>query len=115
MNPTGLQLVGGIESWQGPATLQAVDPRSGVALEPLFHEAMPGEVAQAAQAAQAAAGGYAAPAGRGARGLQSIARHLLDLGDALIERCTGRDRRCRARASRANADARWGNSRCSPT
>ena len=88
MNPTGLQLVGGIESWQGPATLQAVDPRSGVALEPLFHEAMPGEVAQAAQAAQAAAGEYAArPAAARAAFLRSIARHLLDLGDPLLERC----------------------------
>ena len=88
MNPTGLQLVGGIESWQGPATLQAVDPRSGVALEPLFHEAMPGEVAQAAQAAAAVAGEYAAlPAERRAAFLRVIARRLLDLGDALLERC----------------------------
>lgn len=88
MNPTGVQLVAGVESWQGPATLQAVDPRTGQTLDPLFHEAMPGEVAQAAAAAAAAAGEYAAvPAGRRAAFLRVIARRLLDLGDPLLERC----------------------------
>ncbi len=88
MKPTGVQLVAGVESWQGPATLQARDPRSGQALEPVFHEAMPGEVAQAAQAAAAVAGEYAAlPAERRAAFLRVIARRLLDLGDPLLERC----------------------------
>lgn len=88
MTITGSQLIAGGESRQGPPTLRASDPRSGALLGPAFHEATAGEIAQAAQAAAASAAGCAAVSPeRRATVLRAIARRILDLGEALLERC----------------------------
>lgn len=104
MTISGAQLIAGVDSWQGPATWRASDPRSGSVLEPAFHEATPGEVGDAAQAAAAATAEYAAaPPSRRASFLRGIARRLLALGDGLLERCEAETGLPRARLTSERA------------
>jgi NADP-dependent aldehyde dehydrogenase len=87
MSISGANLIEGGESREGPASLRGVDPSTGAALEPPFHEATRAEVDRAARAAETAFEPYAGlPPERRAAFLRAIAAELLALGDALLER-----------------------------
>jgi NADP-dependent aldehyde dehydrogenase len=83
----GCNFIGSAESREGSAALRASNPAAGEALAPVFAEATGGEVERAASLAEAAFGRYgrSAPAER-ARFLGAIGEHLVELGDALLER-----------------------------
>src|SRR6185503_10506543 len=83
----GGNLVTGDVARRGPATLRGVDPATGLSLDPAFHEATEGEVAQALEAAEAAFPAYARqPAERIAAFLDAIAAGLEALGPPLLAR-----------------------------
>ncbi|WP_425104701.1 aldehyde dehydrogenase (NADP(+)) [Ancylobacter sp.] len=83
---TGATLLGS-RDLAGAATFRAVDPATGIELEPAFTEAGPAEVAEAAALAAAAFPLYRAttPEARAAF-LDAIAANIEALGDALIAR-----------------------------
>jgi 2,5-dioxopentanoate dehydrogenase len=84
---TGLQLIAGRESGEGPASFAAVDPRARTPLTPRYREATESEIDRALTAAAAAAAAYrATPAARRADFLRAIADELSALGDTLVER-----------------------------
>jgi NADP-dependent aldehyde dehydrogenase len=69
--------------------LRAVNPATGAVLEPAFAFAGPAEVAQACELAWSAFHAYRNTGlPERARFLEAIARHILALGDVLIERAT---------------------------
>ena len=85
MTITGSILIGRTEQAQAP-TFTAVNPATGASFGPPISEAGPDHVDHAARLAAAAAGPFAdlAPAVRAAF-LESVADHILAIGDLLIE------------------------------
>jgi len=89
MNLQGTSLIAGTRGRTGGRTFKPMNPATGSALEPAFHEASGEEVAGAMEAAAAAFVQYRAlPAARRAEFLERIAMEIEALGDALIERAT---------------------------
>lgn len=93
MDITGRTLIGGeTDSAAGAAagaTFRAVDPASGVELDPAFREADAGDVDRAVAAAAAAFEPYAAlEPGRRAAFLRAFADAIEALGDTLIQRAS---------------------------
>jgi NADP-dependent aldehyde dehydrogenase len=89
MNLPGTSLIAGTRGRTGGRSFKAMNPATGTALEPAFHEASDAEVAQAMEAAAAAFVDYRArPATKRAEFLECIAATIEALGDALIERAT---------------------------
>ena len=89
MNLPGTSLIAGTRGKTGGRSFKAVNPATGVALEPTFHEASEAEVARAMEAAAEAFVDYRARAGaQRAEFLERIATEIEALGDALIERAT---------------------------
>jgi 2,5-dioxopentanoate dehydrogenase len=88
MSISGKNFIGNKLLAESSVTFQAVDPAKGEALEGIFYEATPGEVAEAVHLA-----GRAFPVYRNKTGkekalfLETIADEILNLGDALIARC----------------------------
>ena len=87
MELTGTNLIGG-EEVQGTGTaFQGVNPVTGEALGPIFHEAGAPEADRALVVAEVAFRAYGhAPAAERARFLRAIADELMALGDAWLER-----------------------------
>ena len=83
---TGAILVGAEERDAG-ATFDAIDPATGRAIGPKFHEAGEGDIADACALAAAAAPAFGAlaPEDR-AKFLEAIADHIVAIGDELIAR-----------------------------
>ena len=89
MNLLGTSLIAGTRGHTGGRSFKAMNPATGTALEPAFHEASDAEVAHAMEAAAAAFVDYRArPAAKRAEFLEHIAAGIEALGDALIERAT---------------------------
>lgn len=83
----GKSLIAGRPGESGGNTFRALNPATGASLEPVFHEALSGEAAQAVDAAAQAFDEYRRrPAEERARFLEAIATEIEALGDALIER-----------------------------
>ena len=89
MNLHGTSLIAGTRGQTTSRRYRAVNPATGVALEPEFHEASDAEAARAMEAAAAAFDDYRqrSPQER-AHFLERIAFEIEALGDALIERAT---------------------------
>ncbi len=84
---TGRHFIGGRWVPSAGGTFSATDPATGKALEPPFHEATAAEVDAALRAADDAfARTRDLPPSAWADILDAIARSILDLGDALLER-----------------------------
>ncbi len=84
----GRSLLAGKPGAPGGATFQAINPATGAAIEPAFHEASSKEAANALQAATEAFAVYrAVPAETRAQLLDAIATEIEQLGDALLQRC----------------------------
>ncbi|KAA0255998.1 MAG: aldehyde dehydrogenase (NADP(+)) [Acidobacteria bacterium] len=87
MQPTGANLIAGVESWQGETRFRATDPATGATLAPEFVEATGQEVDAAARAAGVAFPAFAAlPAARRARFLRAVAEEILGIGEPLVAR-----------------------------
>jgi len=88
MELTGQQFIGNQQSNQNTKTFQAVNPNTGEALETNFHEATTGEVDEAVQKAEKAFQIYRKKSGVEKAGfLDKIGEEIMNLGDALIQRC----------------------------
>lgn len=88
MELTGKNFIGNTLSNEGKTTFQAYNPATGQTMAPLFYEATAAEVDQAAQRAEAAFRIYREKSGaERATFLESIADEIMNLGDALIDRC----------------------------
>ena len=86
MELTGENLIAGAGA-RGTAVFRAVDPSTGAALEPEFHEGDAALADRALAAAEAAFPAYArTTAGERAAFLRAVAEELLAAGDALLER-----------------------------
>jgi NADP-dependent aldehyde dehydrogenase len=98
MNVTGDNLIGGVSSRAGRVRLRAVNPATGAALAPEFHEAGDDEIELAAQLAEEAFEGYSSlPAARRAAFLRATADEILALGDELLDRAAAETALPRAR------------------
>jgi NADP-dependent aldehyde dehydrogenase len=93
MQLEGSHFIGNTRSAEGNDTFRGMNPSSGVApfpraeLEPVYHEATPGEIDRAVRLAAAAFEDYRGrPAGQKAALLDRIAVEIEALGDALVER-----------------------------
>lgn len=87
MNITGEMPIGASSVRGRAGELRALNPALGEALEPLFGVADTADIGRACELARAAFDPFRAmPLETRARLLESIAQHILDLGDALIER-----------------------------
>ncbi len=85
---TGKNLIGNQESAKGSVSFQAKNPSDGSYLETHFCEATPEEISTAVQKASAAFSVYRKlSAEEKASFLVAIGDELLELGDALIDRC----------------------------
>src|SRR5579862_3975162 len=85
VNLTGRHLIGGEWVSSGGAGVRAIDPTSGVALEPPFFQAGEQEVEAAFRAAVAAfAQSRDLPSFRRAELLEAIADQIMALGEALL-------------------------------
>jgi len=83
----GHSLVAGRRGATGGARFSAIDPKTGAAFEPDFHEALPAEVDAALTAAVEAFEVYRhQPGAARARLLEAIAAEIEGLGDALLQR-----------------------------
>lgn len=83
---TGSNLVAGKERAGGPDTLRGVDPRTGKALEPAFHEATPDEIGDAVRAAGEAFEELRSwPDERRAALLRAVADAVESAGDQLVD------------------------------
>ncbi len=88
MNLTGQNFIAGKLSGKGIETFMAVNPADGSKLAGTFQEATQEEIAEAIQKAEEAFIIYSKKSGtEKAIFLDAIADEILDLGDALIERC----------------------------
>ncbi len=88
MELTGQQFIGNQQSNQNSKTFQAVNPSTGESLETNFHEATTGEVDEAVQKAEKAFQVYRKKSGVEKAGfLDKIGEEIMNLGDALIQRC----------------------------
>ena len=80
-------IVAGCEATGGHRTLEAVNPATGTAIPPAFIEATDEEIDAAVQSAEHAVTDLRTSSNEQvASFLECIAEHILDLGDALIER-----------------------------
>jgi NADP-dependent aldehyde dehydrogenase len=83
----GAHLIGEQTSRDRPSGLRGHDPSSGQPLEPAFAEATDAEIDRACRLADAAFPAYSALAPKArAAFLREIAREILDIGDALLDR-----------------------------
>ena len=84
---TGESLIGSRRVAGRPGAFRGVNPATGEQLEPAYGEAGAAEIDQACALARAAFDTYReTPPDRRAGFLEEVARRILDLGDALIER-----------------------------
>ncbi|MBS1794629.1 MAG: aldehyde dehydrogenase (NADP(+)) [Acidobacteria bacterium] len=89
MNLNGLNFCGKTRFGTGASTFRAVNPATGETLSPDFFEATPAEAAETAGRAHEAFQRYRAKSGaEKARFLDAIADEILELGEALIDRCS---------------------------
>jgi alpha-ketoglutaric semialdehyde dehydrogenase len=87
MQLTGEMLIGGRAVRGVVATMRAVNPATGAAMEPAFGGGSAKDVAAACELAEAAFDAYRAVSlEERARFLEAIAQGILDLGDVLVER-----------------------------
>ena len=82
----GQHIIAGKPSAEGAATIRAVDPATGEALAPAFHEATSEEIDRAVRAAEAAFEARPRRAEARAALLRRIADEIEALGDVLVER-----------------------------
>jgi len=88
MGISGKNFIGNKLTAEGSVTFQAVNPANKEALAGSFHEATPGEVAEAVQMAGTAFQEYRNSTGKEkAVFLETIADEIFNLGDKLIARC----------------------------
>lgn len=89
MTLTGKNYIAGTFSSEGKATFKGMNPSDASELEPFFYEATIDEVNRAASKAHEAFTIYRKKSGKEkALFLDTIADEILNLGDALIERCS---------------------------
>src|SRR4028119_923565 len=88
MTLTGQQIIGNSNSKLGNSTFAALNPANGQNLDTTFYEATTDEVDKAVQLAAKAAPLYSkkTPVEK-ATFLERIAEEIINLGDALIQRC----------------------------
>ncbi len=85
----GKNLIGGSASGEGTYTFQAYNPSLGMDLDPLFYEATPAEAERTMRLVEAAFHEYRQqPPDARADFLERAADEIMNLGDALIERCS---------------------------
>lgn len=89
MKLTGLNFIGNSRLGDGSTTFQAVNPSNDEKLDPQYVEATGDEVDQAIGKAESAFKTYRQKSGaERAAFLEAIADEIMELGDALIERCS---------------------------
>ena len=89
MELNGLNFCGKTLCGTGAVTFRAVNPATGETMPPDFYEATPSEVAASVEKAHAAFQVYRSKSGaEKAVLLEAIADEILELGDALIQRCS---------------------------
>ena len=89
MNLNGLNFCGKTRFGTGASTFRAVNPATGETMLPDFFEATPDEVAESVKRAHEAFQDYRRKSGEEkAVLLETIADEILELGDALISRCS---------------------------